>query len=120
MEGVAPLLLALQYHHPQIALLLARATPRPNLDARAPQDGSCALFVAAGDGQTAVVKQLLELGAAPDTPNAHGATPLTHAAIRGHAATAQALLDAGASPLLGPADGGGAHTVTCYRSLPSF
>lgn len=107
MEGVPPLLLALQYRHPEIALALARATPVPDLDAREPQTGASALFVAAGEGYATVVRALLELGASADLPNRHGATALSHAAVKAHADTARLLLDAGASPSLGPPDEGG-------------
>eukprot|EP00966_Prymnesium_polylepis_P032329 752238-Prymnesium_polylepis.1 len=36
MEGATPLIIALQYHHPHIALRLLRATPTPALDHRVP------------------------------------------------------------------------------------
>ena len=54
MEGATPLIIALQYRHPAIALDLARASPTPSLDATVPIDGSSALFVAAGYGYTEV------------------------------------------------------------------
>lgn len=112
MEGVPPLLLTLQYHHPHIATVLARADPKPDLDAREPQTGASALFVAAGEGEGAVVATLLELGATVDLPNKAGATALSHAAMRGHADTVDALLTAGASPHLGPTGSGGVlHTL---------
>ena len=67
MEGVAPLLLAVQYHHPHIALVLARHNPdRAVLDAVAPHDGASALFAAAGSGYAELVGALLTLGADPD------------------------------------------------------
>ena len=46
MEGATPLILALQYRHPEIALDLATASPTPSFDARVPADAemspSCA------------------------------------------------------------------------------
>ena len=54
MEGATPLIIALQYRHPAIALDLARASPTPSLDVTVPVDGSSALFVAAGYGYTEV------------------------------------------------------------------
>ena len=113
MEGVAPLLLALQYHHPHIAIALANALPTPSpgqshpVDATSPQDGASALFVAAGEGYLPVVHHLLQLGATVDLPNAHGATPLSHAVHRAHLAVASVLLEAGADPRRGPSGGGG-------------
>ena len=50
MEGATPLIIALQYHHPEIALRLLRTTPPPSVDHRVPRDGSSAMFVAAGTG----------------------------------------------------------------------
>ena len=50
MEGATPLIIALQYHHPEIALRLLRTTPPPSVDHRVPRDGSSAMFVAAGMG----------------------------------------------------------------------
>ena len=106
MEGVSPLLLSLQYKHPRIAIALARASPTPNLDARSPQDGASALFVAAGDGEDHVVSTLLALGAKVDLPNRHGATALSHAAMRGQTGAVSLLLAAKADPALGPSGSG--------------
>ena len=117
MEGATPLVLAVQYHHPEIALTLARARPTPALDARVPIDGSSALFAAAGAGYDSVVTELLALGAAVDIANNHGATPLSHALVRGHASTAKLLLAAGANPALGPGGGGGALHALLGGSL---
>ena len=109
MEGVAPLLLALQYRHPEIAIVLADAKPTPHIDARAPQDGSSALFVAAGEGMHLdALRALLAHGATVDITNAHGATPLSHAAMRGNVGAMAALLAAGADPARGPDGSGGA------------
>ena len=126
MEGATPLIIALQYGHPAIALDLARAAPTPDLDARVPVDGSCALFVAAGSGYDDVVSALLRLGARPDTTNKHGATPLSHAAFRGRLGALRLLLEGGAdanagAPLhaaLGKGGGlSGAALATAVRAL---
>ena len=57
------------------------------------------------------------LGAAVDIANNHGATPLSHALVRGHASTAKLLLAAGANPALGPGGGGGALHALLGGSL---
>ena len=111
MEGATPLIIALQYGHPAIALDLAAATPTPDLDAAVPVDGASALFVAAGSGYDEVVAALLRLGARPDTANKHGATPLSHAAYRGRLGAMRLLLEGGAdanagAPLLAALDSG--------------
>ena len=62
--------------------------------------------MAAGDGYESVVRHLLELGATVDLPNRHGATALSHAAVRGHAKVIEVLLAAGADPNGGPRGGG--------------
>ena len=121
MEGATPLIIALQYHHPAIALELLRAKPTPSIDHRVPRDGSSALFVAAGAGYTEVVQELLRLGANPDLANRHGASPLSHAALRGQVQAMRLLLEAGASPNVGTrpsAGGGGAlHAALVGRAL---
>lgn len=96
MEGTTPLITALQYKHPHIAARLLAADPPPDLTARVPVDGASALFVASGEGYTDLVREMLRLGAPPDLPNKHGATPLSHAALRGHLPVLRLLLSAGA------------------------
>jgi hypothetical protein len=58
---------------------------------------STALFGAAIEGHTAVVRELLEAGAAVDAADAGGWTPLLAASMSGHTSTVQLLLDAGAA-----------------------
>ena len=117
MEGVAPLLLSLQYHHPTIAIDLVKAAEPPDVDARAPQDGTSALFVAAGEGYLEVVRSLLQLGATVDLANRHGATPLSHAAVRGQTKAMAALLAASGDPNLGAEGGGALHALLRGGSL---
>merc|ERR1719419_712543 len=46
MEGATPLIIALQYKHPRIALLLLEDNyADPDINAKVPVDGSSALFV---------------------------------------------------------------------------
>jgi len=96
MQGTTPLITALQYKHPHIAARLLAADPPPNLTARVPVDGASALFVASGEGYTDLVREMLRLGAPPDLANKHGATPLSHSALRGHLPVLRLLLSAGA------------------------
>lgn len=53
-----------------------------------------ALFVAAEEGQSSVVEACIADGAAPDSMDDRGRTPLMAAASRGEVATCRALLDA--------------------------
>jgi ankyrin repeat protein len=109
MQGASPLLIAIQYKHPGIALLLLQQKEdegggriygqdggkRARVDLQAPQDGSTPLFAAAGEGYTEVVDAILLSGAKIDPTNKHGATPLSHAVVRGRTAVVQHLLKAG-------------------------
>lgn len=56
-----------------------------------------ALLRAAGEGDEAAVRALLEAGAPVDAANRYGATALFFAADRGHAAIARLLVEAGAA-----------------------
>ena len=81
MEGATPLVIALQYKHPNIALLLLEdGYPDPHLDAQVPSDGSSALLVAVISGYKDVVRRLLDLGADPNISTSRGVTPLSQAA----------------------------------------
>ena len=72
MEGASPLLIALQYRHPKIALELLRTREGRSraetlkfarADAKTPRDGMFPLFVAAMYGYNDVVERLVNLGA---------------------------------------------------------
>ncbi|OXV08497.1 hypothetical protein Egran_03740 [Elaphomyces granulatus] len=53
-------------------------------------------YNATNDGRLDDVQRLLQEGVAPDLKNIRGATPLWHAARRGHTAVVEALLATGA------------------------
>jgi ankyrin repeat protein len=162
MEGASPLLIALQYRHPPIALLLLHggsgvysreSGERALVNLPVPKDGSTPLFAAAGEGYTEVIDlligyrylliegytevidvlrtlysyttlihfthtlhpyttpihsalpcctpqvidALLKSGAGIDPANRHGATPLSHAVVKGHFKAVQRMLKAGAN-----------------------
>ena len=98
MEGATPLVIALQYRHPHIALLLLEdGRPDPHLDAQVPTDDSSALLVAVTSGYTEVVARLLERGADPNISTRRGVTPLAQAAARRQDTLVELLLRAGAS-----------------------
>jgi ankyrin repeat protein len=62
-------------------------------------NGTTPLHFASHEGHLAVVRLLLEAGAAKDVSNAHGATALHLAARRGHLEVVKVLLDFGAQQL---------------------
>ena len=98
MEGATPLVIALQYKHPNIALLLLEdGYPDPHLDAQVPSDGSSALLVAVISGYKDVVRRLLDLGADPNISTSRGVTPLSQAAALHKEEMVRMLLQAGAS-----------------------
>jgi len=82
MEGVSPLLLSLQYRHPDIALRLLdveNALIRAHVNTPCmKQDGIFPLFVASGYGYERVVRKLLDLGANPTLRTRHGHTALDY------------------------------------------
>jgi len=103
MQGVTPLLLSLQYRHPQIALLLLdnlendkEATRLVNL--QAPMDGSFPLFVASGFGYRKVVHKLLDSQADVNLKNSLGASALSHAVFQGRNEIVSILLNAEIPP----------------------
>ena len=80
MEGVSPLLLALQYRHPDIALRLLDvedALVRAHVNTPCPQDGTFPLFMASLYGYKRVVRKLLDLGANPNLKTSRGHTALS-------------------------------------------
>ena len=98
MEGATPLVIALQYKHPDIALLLLEdGWDDPKIDAKVPSDGSSALFVASLYGFEVVVKRLIERKAKINIRNRQGATSLSAALSNNHDAIVNILIDAGAN-----------------------
>ena len=80
MQGASPVLIAIQYNHPDIALLLLEEPGEPLVNARTPHDGLCALAAAAMAGFDSVVQRLLVRGASPwlKTNFGHTALDLAH------------------------------------------
>ena len=77
------------------------------VDARcAERDGETLLMMAAGGGQEAMVRMLLQRGASINLQDSLDSTALMHAAVKGHTTTVQALLDAKADTLLQSKSGG--------------
>ena len=98
MEGATPLVIALQYKHPDIALLLMEdGWDDPKVDAKVPSDGSSALFVASLYGFEAVVERLIERKAKINIRNRQGATPLSAALSKNYDDIVSILIEAGAS-----------------------
>jgi uncharacterized protein len=74
MKGASPVLIALQYKHPRIALSLLKQEYHAHLNAATPHDGMYPLFVATQYGYFRVVERLLARGANFDKP-VRGYTP---------------------------------------------
>jgi len=118
MEGATPLIIALQYRHPDIALLLLNDSySDPKINAKVPVDGSSALFVASGYGYEKVVKRLLERDANANIPNRQGATALSHAIMNRHNGIVSLLLKAGA--ISGDEKSGGNSPSTLQAAVES-
>nr|AEI30666.1 ankyrin 23/unc44 [uncultured microorganism] len=80
----------------EIRRITAMTAQSPDL-LSALKDGYAPLHIAASKGHLAVVRHLLEEGAAVDVPDKWGESPLQFAVRSGHLAVAEALLDAGAN-----------------------
>ena len=100
MEGATPLVIALQYRHPHIALALLDVedpVQTAKVNEKVPVDGSSPLFVAVGFGYQKVVEKLLEIGADVTIENNQGATPLSNALRLGNDKIASILYRYGAA-----------------------
>ena len=113
MEGATPLVIALQYKHPDIALLLLQDEwDDPKLNSKVPADGSSAIFVASLYGYEDVAKRLIELKANVNIKNKGGASPLSAAISNNHKGIINLLLDAGAKLASSSSDMSPLHTAS--------
>lgn len=99
MEGSTPLVIALQYHHPHIAMRLLKDEKKsdPKVNAKTLRDGAFALFVASGNGYESVVDALLERNdILVNLRNNLNASSLSHAIYRKHLHIAKKLQKRGA------------------------
>ena len=87
----APLLIASQFGHLEVASLLLEAKADKD---KASDDGATPLFIAAQQGHLEVARLLLEAKADKDKAMDHCATPLFTAAENGHLEVASLLLEA--------------------------
>lgn len=94
------------------------AAPPSQANATAPRlsDQESAMMIAAAEGNTNKVKDLLDKGVNVDTRDPEGeATPLCHAAWFGHAETAQLLIKRGADVNAKKIDGASVLTLATER-----
>jgi len=110
MQGSTPLILALQYRHPNIALFLLEQ-PDPLINYKVPADGSSALMVAVdlSKNQPMLYEKILKsiLGFPNvdiDIDNNQGVTPLAHAILQNDPRTVNILLN---------------HNADVYASSPN-
>ena len=98
MEGASPLLIALQYKHPDIALILLNSKLKDaNVNSQIPRDGQFALYVAALEGYEAVVKEILNQNGNPSLVTRSGHSALSASIERGFYTITNLLLNAGAN-----------------------
>eukprot|EP00658_Telonema_sp_P-2_P060079 TRINITY_DN49106_c0_g1_i1.p1 TRINITY_DN49106_c0_g1~~TRINITY_DN49106_c0_g1_i1.p1 ORF type:complete len:273 (+),score=72.02 TRINITY_DN49106_c0_g1_i1:59-877(+) len=95
MQGATPLLIAIQYHHPSIAMLLLQHPPA-FIDTPTPMDGVFPLYAAAGNNDLDLVKHLVSSGASFDLVTHTGTTALLHSIMRGQVRVFEFLVEAGA------------------------
>ncbi|CAE7391359.1 ANK1, partial [Symbiodinium sp. CCMP2456] len=82
MQGVTPLITALQYRQRAIARVLLESRTPANVHVVSPADGQTALHVAAAYGFSEVVAGILRHGGASDVQDAAGHTPMDYARDR--------------------------------------
>ena len=102
-EGEVPLLLAAQYGHTIICVMLLDAGARPTVRKR--DDGYSSLHYAAAGGHYDTCKLLLERGAVVKARASDGSTALHTAAVKGHTSTCLLLLEHGADVLAKATEG---------------
>lgn len=81
-------------------------------------NGKTALMIAARAGATALVMELLERGADPNSVNANGGTPLMFAAISGNSLIVEELLGRGAKVNAAGSNGWNALMVASAKGYP--
>ena len=99
MQGTTPLITALQYRHKEIALVLINASCSAKINAQVPIDGAYAIYTAAGNGYTSVVKALLKYDKEKVDVNLitrSGQTALSHAVFKRKHKSVSLLLKEGA------------------------
>ena len=97
MEGASPLLLALQYKHPEIALICLRANASDaKIDARTPHDGVFPLITAIRMAYWDVADALLAAGASVTIGDHRGETALSAALRARRDGLAQRMMRGGA------------------------
>ncbi|CAJ1440251.1 unnamed protein product [Effrenium voratum] len=79
MQGVTPLITALQYRHPHVAVALLDARTPANVGVVSPLDGQSALHIAAAYSYASIVARIVLQGAATDLRDRAGNTPLDYA-----------------------------------------
>lgn len=105
---------------PKMGCNSPKPAPTPVVDRKDPNNWT-PLYRAARDNNAASVKQLLDQGADPNTPDRHGWTPIFQAARHGNSAMVRDLMDKGAAvdvesdlketPLHLAAESGNAETI---------
>jgi ankyrin repeat protein len=81
---------------------------------------SPALLIAATNGDTEIVRILLDGGAGPNETNEDGVTPLMGAAMKGHKELVEMLLAGGADPRQRARDGDTAHYLAKRDDIRSL
>jgi len=98
MEGASPLLIALQYRHRDIAIILLNSKLKDaNVNSQTPRDGQFALYVAAFEGYEAVVQEILNQNGNPSLVTRSGHSALSASIERGFYTISNLLINSGAN-----------------------
>ena len=94
MQGASPLLIALQYRHPDIALRLVQDGDgkAAKINVQTPHDGSFPLLVAAKHGYKRIVRRLIQVGATLGMTDRRGESALSTAIRNGRTDIVQQLM----------------------------